>query len=358
MRILDRYLLAEFAAPFAFAVGAFTLILTSGVLFELADLLLVKRVAAGTVGSLLFYRLPAVVALTLPIGVLFGVMLSVGRFARENELAAMRSAGRSFTRSVAPLLILALLLSSLTYLLNEKVVPATNHAYQTMVREIVLEDPAAPVDENVFFRAGEDRYLYVGRVDRAAHQVWNVLVYQSRPQGFPVLTSAPRGTYREGEWRLFDGVTRELDERGFVTRETAFAEMVYRLPSVDRYLLANQKTPEEMSRSELAETISLFAQAGVDLRELRVEYAMKLSLPFAGLVLALFGAPLSAMGRRPGQRAGSAAALAVLFGYYVVTSLSRSLGINGVLPATLAAWLANGLFAGLGAWLVWRAERP
>ncbi|MBE3578032.1 MAG: LptF/LptG family permease [Limnochordales bacterium] len=358
MRILDRYLLAEFATPFAFAVGAFTLILTSGVLFELADLLLVKEVAAATVGRLLIYRLPAVVALTVPIGILFGVMLSIGRFARENELAAMRSAGQSFTRSVAPLLITAFVLSTLTYLLNEKVVPVTNHAYQTLVRQIVVADPAAPIDENVFFRAGEDRYLYVGRVDRAGHQVWNVLVYQLRPQGFPILTSAPHGTYREGEWHLFNGVTRELDQRGFVIRETAFAEMVYRLPSVDRYLLANQKTPEEMSRRELAETISLFAQAGVDLRELRVEYAMKLSLPFSGLVLALFAAPLSATGRRPGQRAGSAAALAVLFSYYVVTSLSRSLGIGGVLPVTLAAWLANGLFAGLGAWLLWRAERP
>lgn len=358
MRILDRYLLAEFSAPFAFAVGAFTLILTSGVLFELADLLLVKHVPAVTVGSLLAYRLPAVVALTIPIGILFGVMLSLGRFARENELQAIRGAGQSFTRVVVPLLVLALVLSGCTYLLNEKIVPASNHAYQTLVRQIVLDDPAAPLDENVFFRMGNDRYFYVGRVDRSSRQVWNVLIYQPRAEGFPVLVSAPRGSYREGEWRLFDGVSRELDERGYVSRETGFAEMVYHLPSIDRFLVANQKTPEEMSRQELAETIALFSQAGIDLREMRVEYAMKLSLPFAGVVLAIFGAPLSALGRRPGQRAGSAAALAVLLGYYVVTSVSRSLGVNGVLPATLAAWLANGLFAGLGGWLLWRAERP
>ncbi|MBE3583554.1 MAG: LptF/LptG family permease [Limnochordaceae bacterium] len=358
MRILDRYLLREFAGPFGFTVGAFTLILTSSALFEMADLLLVKRVAAQTVGELLVLRLPAVIALTVPIGILFGVMLALGRWAREHELAAIRGAGRSFTRLVLPLLVTAALLSGATYLLNEKVVPASNHSYQTIIRQVVLSNPAAPLEENVFFRATPSDYFYVGKVDRGTRQLWNILVYEVRPDAFPILVTAPQGRYGQGQWELFDGVSRELDQRGFVTRETGFARMVYHLPAADKWLAANQKTPEEMSRKELAETIQLFAQAGVDLRQMRVEYATKLSLPFAGLVFALLGAPLGAGGPRPGQRGGVAYALLVVLAYYLVLSLSRSIGINGLLPATLAAWLANGLFAGLGAFLFWQAERP
>lgn len=70
---------------------------------------------------------------------------------------------------------------------------------------------------------------------------------------------------------------------------------------------------------------------------------MRLSLPMASFVFALFAAPLALMGRG-GRAYGVIMSLAILLVYYVAVSVSRSLGINEVLPPLVSAWLVNSLF--------------
>src|SRR5690606_968295 len=78
----------------------------------------------------------------------------------------------------------------------------------------------------------------------------------------------------------------------------------------------------------------------------------------APFVFSLVGAPLSMRSARSGRFFGAAVSLALSFLYFVFTSVSRSLGINGVLPALAAAWLPTALFLGAGAFLLQRADAP
>jgi len=58
-------------------------------------------------------------------------------------------------------------------------------------------------------------------------------------------------------------------------------------------LLAEPKAPDEMRYAELGRYVDALARSGSDTRKLRVEQALKLSVPFACIIVALFGAPLA-----------------------------------------------------------------
>ncbi len=80
--------------------------------------------------------------------------------------------------------------------------------------------------------------------------------------------------------------------------------------------------------------------------------ASRTSLPFIGLIMMLIGIPSGLIG---GQRAGVAkgigACLLIALAYWLVFSVSISLGRGGVLSPFLAAWLPNITFGSVGSLL-------
>lgn len=358
LKLLDRYAVRDFLGPFIVCVGGFTILLISGYLFELTDLVFVKRVAVTVVLKLLWYKLPSVVVLTLPIGVLFATFLSVGRITRDNELTVMRCAGHSFVRFSVPYLVLGFVVSVVTFCANEKIVPYTNHQEASIIRRLVLKEVPPAVEERVFFRDPDDRFFYIGRVNRKKKQLFDILIYLPNSDSqFPTLVTAKQGEYQGMTWHLKDGVQREFDSDGFIARETAFASLDIISKEPAETYFGKQKTTDEMSRAELREHIMLFRKSGVKVNSFEVDYHLKLSLPFASLIFVLLGAPFSFQTGRNGRSAGIIVSLAIMFLYYVITSVLRSMGTNGLIPATLAAWGSNIIFAVTGAAAVLWVER-
>src|SRR5690606_26498267 len=118
------------------------------------------------------------------------------------------------------------------------------------------------------------------------------------------------------------------------------------------------KTTDEMTRRELRGHIELFQRSGIEVRAFVVDYHLKLALPFASFLFALTGSPLSLRSARSGRFYGITVSLVLSFLYFVLTSVSRSLGINGVLPTWVAAWLPTVMFLCFGGWLLNRADAP
>jgi lipopolysaccharide export system permease protein len=360
MRLLDRYALREFTAPFFACVGGFTVMLLSGIIFDLTDLIITRKMPVETVLQLLVYKVPAVVVVTLPAGALFATLLSLGRFAKDSELTVMRGSGCSFSRLALPVVLAAVCISGVTFGLNEVLVPAANHRAQNLYRRAVLKDVLTHIDANVFLRGPEGRIVYVGEVNRAARRMRSIMIFEpTRPEEqtpFPVLITASTGTYDDSVWHLENGVRRTLDADGYVTQEAGFAALDIPMTSAEQ-LFGEQKTTDEMTRKELGAHIQLFRQSGLDVRSFVVDYHLKLALPLAAFIWVLVAAPLAVPSARAGRFYGVVVSIAVAFAYYVAVGLCRSLGGNGLLPPEAAAWLPNILFALLGLALLVRVEQ-
>ncbi len=357
LTIVDRYTAREFTGPFLAAVAGFTVMLLSSLLFELTDLIVDKKMPVATILQMLLYKLPSVIVVSLPIGVLFATLLALGRLIKESELIILLGTGTPFTRVILPFFLISILVSAGTYVLNERIVPESNHRAESLFRQTLFEDPLPTVREGVFFRGSGDRFFYVGEVNREARTMKRILIYQLGEDAYPQMITAERGSYTEQVWHLEDGIRKRLDERGFTLEDSAFARLDYPMTENLETYLGNQKTTEEMTRGELKRHIDLFKRSGLDVSRFEVAYHMKGSMPWAGLLWTLVGAPLSLRSTRSGRFFGIAVSIGVAFLYFVLSSIFRSLGGSGVLPPLTAAWITNLLFACVGAILLFRVDR-
>src|SRR2546426_5860068 len=107
---------------------------------------------------------------------------------------------------------------------------------------------------------------------------------------------------------------------------------------------------------ELGRYIDALARSGSDTKKLRVERALKLAVPFACIIIAVFGAPLAISTPRSGMAWGVAVCLATTFIDLLAFQLSKAVGSGGALPPTFAAWGPNLGGGAAGGWLLGKGK--
>lgn len=357
MDSIDRYIIRGLGGPFVLCIAGFLVVALSGELFGLMSLIIEKRVPALQVASLLVYRLPELLVTAIPVGVLFAVLMELGRMARDCELIVVQVSGRSLSRISTPLVILGVVASALTYGLNEYVVPEANHRSQQIIREHILRDVMAPAEQEVFFRGANNRYYYLGYVNQNTMHVQDVLVFELQGSKPGRVVYASSGTMGPIAWELRDGVIQEMDSEGITVSQTRFDRMSYVVEDQMGTFLGEQRTTMEMSRANIREILEMYKASGIDLRSFRVDYEFKLALPFAAAVFALVGAGCCLGARKNGRFYSLTVSVALAFAYYIAAAVLRSLGNEGLLSPAVSAWAANVLFCVVGVGLIVRGDR-
>ena len=356
MKILDRYVARELLVPLAVGLVGFELLMLGNVLYLNWRLIHDAGATWPLVGRLLVLRVPEVAVYGIPFSMLLAASWAVSRLARDGEFDALRAGGASVRRILVPVMAVAVIVSGFAYLNAERAVPWATHAAENIVRRMILRQPAPFFRENIFFRVPPNYYVYIHRLDPKTRHFYDILVYELTSQGYPLLTAAKSG-YWEGEiLYLRDGVRHKLQPDGAWEYEARFGRATINLRQVMSEVWTEQKTPREMTAEELSKYIGLFAHSGVDVRSLELEYHFKFSLPFAPLVFALLAAPLALRYGRSGGMMGLAIAFVLAFFYQVLMSWSRLLGESGWIPAVIAAWSQNVLFAVMGMLLIFKQE--
>ncbi|MEB3284071.1 MAG: LptF/LptG family permease [Candidatus Sericytochromatia bacterium] len=358
MLLIDRYIVLELVKPFLLGVLGFVVIMLANTLYLYAELIVHSGVSVEVVAQLLAYNLPAIIVVTFPVAYLFSTLLAIGRLSKDSEVTAMRSVGVSFRRILLPLLAVSLLVSYGAFWINDEVVPWANRKTVDLVREMVLHQGRPVIKENIFFKgAKENRYFYVRQVDRRSNHMYDVFIFDKRTGGQTV-TIASEARWVGDSWNLKQGVVSHYDEWGALAREEAFGEMSVRVAlNPDAFFAAGERSPQEKSSDELAAEIETLRGGGTDTKAMEVDYHMKFSLPLATFFSAMLAAPLGAQFSRMGGYIGVVFSIILVFIYYVVMSVARSMGNNGVLDPITGAWIQNYLFGVVGAFLLWRIDR-
>ncbi len=356
-KILDRYIVKEVMSFVALAVAALTIMLVMQTLFELMDMLINKRVAWPYIVKLLAYRLPAFLVVTFPMSLLVSSELAIGRLSTNGEITAMRAGGISLRRIMIPFIAAALAISILAFLINDYIVPEANHISQNIIREIVLKKGPPNIKRNVFFRDAENRYFYINRLDEKNMIMQDIMIYEMTRERFPRTITAKKGTWVIDTWKLEDGTIYNYDESGKITYEMSFTNMDIIVKEDLQKFFKNQRTPQEMSSKELRHQIDILQLAGADTKNFEVDFYMKYSIPFSGLIFVLLGVPLGLRVKRGSKATGIILSIVLVLFYYIALSATRSFGIGDLLTPILAAWLPNIVFGILGGVIILRAEK-
>ncbi|MFW5976347.1 MAG: LptF/LptG family permease [Bacillota bacterium] len=351
-RVIDKYIFKQVIYPFLVGVFLISVIMVSNYLFQLTDLIILKNIQIIKVLRLLLYRMPEIMVQTFPMAILFSTMYSLGRLSRENEFTALRMGGISLYRLLLPLIIFGILVTGMTFYINERIVPWTNHKAQNIVRQSVLKEANPDIEENVFFEGPEGRLFYVDNYNDNNSILKNVVIFEkSNDNKYPQIITANRGEVKEQSWQLEEGITHSYDNNGNLELETDFKVMEIKIGEEMGEFFGNQKTPSEMSRQELKKEIALFKRSGIDVTSLVVEYHLKLAISFVPLIFILIGTPLS-LSNNDSRALSIIFTIVIIFLYYFLLSLFRSLGKNKMIPPLIAAWMPNLIFSLVGVFLI------
>lgn len=373
LSLLDRWLLAEISAPLLFAVAAFTVLgLSIGVMFELARRL-VDGLPILVALQLLLLNIPSFLVLSLPMATLFATLLAYSKLSSNSELTALRSLGVSTIRLVVPALALSILLTGLTFVFNDVIVPRANTQAEITLQQGLGRALATERGRDITFNSfgkiydpktqtsstGLRQLFYARRYESG--EMLDVTLLDFSRADYRQMWIAERAVYNESKamWEFFNGQVLTLNPNGSTTR-LAFDENFYPLSSGP---LQVAKLPDDANDMTLSQAISaekIESNAGniKAARKLRVRIQEKFSFPMACIVFGLIG---SSLGARPGSRTsrsqGFGVSILLILGYYALSVSFSSLGVSGILPPFLAAWLPVLISLGAGGLLLRQASR-
>jgi lipopolysaccharide export system permease protein len=353
VRTLSRYVLWQWVRVFLLtAVGMpFVSVLTQ--LTDNLRKLLDRDLSAGTIALSYVFALPQNIAQMMPAAALFAAVFTVGPLARNSELTAAKAGGISFHRIVRPLFLASAFAAVVCFLVGEWATEAT-----TRQLELQKERQARNVTSryNFVYRAPTGWAYTVRQLNTADNQMQQVVlehaVRDPAAPLFSITADSAQWDPARKRWRFKAGASHIM-LNGNETQTLSFGELF--LPAfreAPRDLLIEPKNHSEMTYAELGRYIASLKASGNDTKKLRVEQAVKLALPAACLIIALFGAPLAVSAPRAGAAVGIAISLGTTLAYLLMINFSQAVGASGVMHPVVAAWLPNGVFLALGLWLL------
>jgi LPS export ABC transporter permease LptF/LPS export ABC transporter permease LptG len=369
VRKLDRYLLTEILGPLGLGFLVYTFILLLRFLFASAEMIIRRGLPVSIVGRLLLLTLPNIVVLTLPMSLLFGTLIAVGRLSSDSELIAMRASGVSLLTLYRPILLLSSVLTLLNALLMVYVLPWGNHSLQMLKLEITTQTVSQQVEPRVFYEEWEGKVVYVFEVPQGGKRWKGVFLAEAIPSSEKnQITTADWGEVlvdQAGErvvLRLFNATQHKVDldspDRYEISRHRRL-DLV-----LDDQFTTGQKAKISASKGirelNLQELRDLERDPGVDAEQrnlARVEIHKKFAIPVACMVFGLFALPLGINNRRGGKASGFAVSIGVLILYYLLLNNGEEAARFGKIPAWLAMWSPNILLATLGLFLLVRRNR-
>ena len=365
MNLLHRHLFWSVLSTCAAAVGLFAFVLIVGnALKDLLGYAIAGQLAPEAFVKLVLLLIPYVGAYALPMGVLTGVLLVLGRMSAQNEITAMRAAGLGLSYIARPVILLGLAGAALAMLINFHYMPRARTAYKETLADSLRQNPLSFIVPKTFIREFPGVVLYVGEKDGVELRdfwLWQ-LDDEKRVRTFARAQSG-RFYYDEPANTLVLTLSRVSIE----TRDPADPENFSKPPSTG----SSEEVPVELKldaifgKTTLRKKLSwmTFGELMADFRRLngpddtlarlQVSFALheKASSAAAVLAFALLAVPLGIRVSRKETSANLGVALALVMGYYMLTVIVGWLDQYQTIRPDLLLWTPTVLFLGLALWL-------
>jgi lipopolysaccharide export system permease protein len=350
--ILDKYISRRFITLAIVSLIAFITIFVVVDLIENLDRFIKNDVPTAVTIKFYIYYLPYFVIIVCPIAMLLASLFCIGNMARRNEITAMKAAGISLYRILAPLFLIAILVSFGAIAFDEYIVPRATEKKED-INTVYLKrnrDRRRLRFQNVHMRDSQGRYISIRTFDAARNIGHIVSVRLFHGQTLVMRIDARRMLWEDSLWSLKEGYVRHFTATS--EKATPFDEMTLENENLEPSdFTKSLKKPEEMTFGELKEFIEKVRQNGGNTDRWRVQFFQKMAIPFANFIIVLFGAPLSSPKRRGGSATGFGISLAIVFVYFGILKTGEAFGYNGFLQPFIAAWMANIIF-GIGGLIV------
>ena len=389
MKTLHLYILRQILATLCMTVVVFIFVLLVGnALKQVLDLMVGGQANAGLVVKAIGLLMPYVCAYSLPMGMLTAALLVFGRFSADNELTAVRASGISLVSLVLPVLLLSLVLCGFSAYVNLELEPKTRTQFKALVAQAKFDLTSVQLPEGRYIRDFDNVIFYVGKNDKGElHDVTVMYLPDKTNVASTVVAKRGRVWVEEGTGelrvKLFEGQAMTIlkgQENQIMPASVGDLEFTPKDPrekkkgggkaSVDKMTLSQlrQELREVEAAFALPATGLTPAERAAALKQLkrardeatcpiRVQIQRRLASSFACFGFTLIGIPLGIRVHRRETNVGFLIALGLVMVYYTLMLIGTGLDTRPQFFPQYLVWLPNFIFQGVGAVLLWRADR-
>jgi lipopolysaccharide export system permease protein len=346
-RTLHRYVIREFLKIFGLSLSSLILIYVVVLFFQKLNLFSKHNAPFHLIFMYLLYKIPEVtIQLVLPYAILLAILLTLGTFSRHSEITAMKAGGVSLYRITFPLVLIALMISLLSFLGNEYLVPITSQKTRYLLDVQVRKKESVGFFENfrIWYR-NDHRIMNIQLLDPHKRVLNGFTLYQFDDHfQCTKRIDAHEVKWEEGRWWFYDGIVRDFGE-GDTTEITPFEKIEFDLGEDWESFKTITRNSEEMSFGELLTYIRKIQASGYNATRYLVDLHSKLSTPLLNLIMVLIGIPFALKTSRSGGAALSIGISVMIgFAYAVIFYIFISLGKSEVLSPFISCWFPTLLF--------------
>ncbi|GAB1482826.1 LptF/LptG family permease [Treponema sp.] len=395
---LFRYIASETSFSFFVSFLFFFFIFFVNQLLLMAEDILSKRAPPFQVALLIFYSLPAIVAMAAPFASLVGTLMAIGRISSDNEILVIRSSGLAYHSVYLPVILIGFLVSLGSFFANDVLLPAGTLEFGKLYRKLLISTPAMELESNSVKRY-KDTVLVTGSVEDST--IHDLLIFDRTSVGerrLIVASAAQLDKNSENELSLdlSNAFMHTAKENVRGDYDYAFAKVLrYSIQQKDLMQAVGDPGPREMSSRDVAKEIakkymyslekadSLRRKAFEDayrlegalrggpaeplwnekesalsnlkldtsqiqdalndrnLRVYRLEYYKKFSIPFGALSFVFLATPLGLFAKKSGQSMGFGLGLIIAVVYWALLIGGQTLGVRLGYSPFWAMWLPN-----------------
>jgi LPS export ABC transporter permease LptG/LPS export ABC transporter permease LptF len=364
VRILTRYILGEILSHTLIGCALFTFILFMKELPHILEMVVRNSSTFLSVLQVVLFMLPNFFMVTIPMAVLVGVLLGLSRLAADSEIIAMRASGLGIGYFVRVASIAAVGGTLLGLANSLYVVPHANQAILDLDKALASQ-ASYEIQPRVFDEEFRNFVLYVQDVRAGTGAVnWRqVFMADTTDPDAPKITTAASATVVSEPSLDHSSQDLLMRLRNGTEHETVAGQPdqynISTFDVTDRPFASSQQNEGHLGRLDTfiyAMPMSELRQRsqGPDGKRFLIEIHKRFAYPAACLVLMLVGVPLGVTSRRGGKSSAMVATLALVIVYYSLSLIGSALGRQNWIPAFLAVWSANLLFAAGGLFLLWQ----
>jgi len=398
LKYFDRYILKEVIPPFGLGLLIFSFVFLMDWLLRSPELFIAKGVSLGVTLKLLIYLVPAILAFTVPMSVLMGILAGLSRLSSDSEVTAIKTLGIRPFRMLRPLLVFALGGWILTSLLTLYLAPYFNYQWDQTLAASVLNKAELQFNAREFNESTANMVLFIEDINQ--DKSWrDVFLYFTDTADEPRIVLARRGqmhVYPEAKravLELFDSIqhsgslsdpekyyrvessthiNQELEAENLFpsyspekrVRMKNIGELGQGLKAIEarRPLLDLDRRDIERRRLQKddfqsIENAAAIAQVEHDRRAYQVEIHKKYALPFACWIFVFLGLPLGSSTRKGGRTSGFTLSIVIILVYYILITAGEKTAMDGRISPLIGIWGGNILFGLFSLFLFSRAAR-
>ena len=353
--LLDRWILSQLIPPLIFSISAFTVVSVSvGVMFDLVRKIVEFNLPLNTALNVFILKLPGFVVLSFPMATLLASLLTYSKLSSNSELKALRAIGISIYRIILPSLLLASLMTGLTFVFNNNIVPYSNSKAEFVLRTSLGKSISIEEGEDIIYsRKGNIIDSELNKVSRSLTHIFyakdytdgfmnEVKVLDLSKHGYTQVLSAEKAFWNSTikKWEFINGKLLLYSEKGDSTL-TKFDSYIYPFSTVPIKIASIPKDANDMTLAEARKALQTYQETSniKEVRRLKVRIQEKFTLPMACLVFSLIGSSLASIpnSKTNGTQGFGISIILILF-YYILSFTFSSLGVKGSISHIAAAW--------------------